>query len=116
MLGIVFGSVVGRAITGNAPLGPALAAGLALVLTHWALSAAAFRWPAFARAVNGRERLLVRGGEMQRGGMRKGHVTEHDLEEALRLKGEAARLPDARVQELQKRGGEDRRDRASAED
>jgi uncharacterized membrane protein YcaP (DUF421 family) len=35
MLGIVFGSVVSRAITGNAPFFPTLAAGFVLVLAHW---------------------------------------------------------------------------------
>ena len=40
-LGIVFGSTVSRAITGNAPFGPTLAAGLVLVLIH--VSAASSR-------------------------------------------------------------------------
>ena len=35
MLGIVFGSIVSRAITGNAPFFPALAASLTLVFMHW---------------------------------------------------------------------------------
>src|SRR5918998_5040155 len=42
-LGIVFGSTVSRAITGNAPFFQTLAAGLVLVLLHWLLAAAAFR-------------------------------------------------------------------------
>src|SRR3712207_1464799 len=92
-LGIVFGSTVSRAITGNAPFFPALAGGLALVLLHWLFAAVAFRSRGFGRLVKGRERLLVRDGEVLWDEMRKAHITTHDLEEALRSNGEE---PDVR--------------------
>ena len=63
ILGIMLGSVVSRAITGNAPFGPALAAAAALLATHWLLSALAFRWHGLGAALKGRPRLLVRAGE-----------------------------------------------------
>ena len=97
MLGIVFGSVVSRAITGNSPFFPTLAAGLVLVLLHWVLGAIAYRSHGFGRLVKGHKRQLVRGGEPLRDEMRKAHVTEHDLAEALRLAG---REPDlGRIEE-----------------
>ncbi|HEY0100003.1 MAG TPA: YetF domain-containing protein [Pyrinomonadaceae bacterium] len=97
MLGIIFGSVVSRAITGNAPFLPTLAASLVLVLIHWALAAIAFRAHGFSTMVKGHDRLLVCDGEVQPDAMRKSHITEHDLREALRINGQTPDL--SRVQE-----------------
>src|SRR5918998_3673997 len=80
-LGIVFGSTVSRAITGNAPFGPTLAAGFVLVLLHWLFAAIAFRSHGFGKLVKGNKRLLVLGGEIQWDAMKKAHVTTQDLEE-----------------------------------
>ncbi len=94
ILGIIFGSVVSRAITGNAPFFPTLAAALVLVLMHWVLSAIAFRSPRFGTWVKGHERQIVRDGELQWEAMRHSHITEHDLHEAMGGKGH---VPDVRA-------------------
>ena len=103
-LGIVFGSTVSRAITGNAPFFPALAAGLVLVLLHWLFAAVAFRSHGFGRLVKGSNRLLVRDGEIQWDAMRKGHVTTRDLEEALRANGEEPDIGRVREAHLERNG------------
>jgi uncharacterized membrane protein YcaP (DUF421 family) len=87
ILGIILGSVVSRAITGNAPFFPALAASAALVLMHWVFSALALRWPLFARMIRGHAQLLVRDGKVHWKAMRKAHMTEADLWEDLRERG-----------------------------
>ena len=100
-LGIVFGSTVSRAITGNAPFFPALAAGFVLVLLHWLFAAVAFRSHAFGKLVKGQNRLLVKDGEIQWDAMRKSHVTTHDLNEALRSNGEdpdVSRIKEAHIE------------------
>lgn len=100
-LGIVFGSTVSRAITGNAPFGPTLAAALVLVLLHWLFAAVAFRSQLFGKLVKGRNSLLVLGGEIQWNAMRKTHVTTHDLEEALRREGkqpDVSRIKEANLE------------------
>lgn len=103
-LGIIYGSVVSRAITGNAPFGPTLAAALVLVVLHWVLSAIAFRSHAFGNLVKGRNQLLVRDGEPMQKEMRRTHVTEHDLNEALRKQGEPADLGRVREAHLERDG------------
>jgi uncharacterized membrane protein YcaP (DUF421 family) len=103
-LGIVFGSTVSRAITGNAPFGPTLAAALVLVLLHWLFAAVAFRSQGFGRLVKGRNRLLVLGGEIQWNSMRKSHVTTHDLEEALRREGEEPDVSRVKEANLERNG------------
>lgn len=103
ILGIMLGSVVSRAITGNAPFGPALAAGAVLLAMHWTISAVAFRWRGFGIAVKGRARLLIRDGTLDRKAMRAAHVTEHDIWEDLRRQG-ISRLGQVREACLERSG------------
>jgi len=86
ILGIVLGSIVSRAITGNSPFFPALAAAATLLAMHWVFSLVAVRWRGFGHLVKGRPRLLVRDGEIDWRMMESAHITEHDLEEDLRGK------------------------------
>lgn len=104
MLGIVFGSTVSRAITGNAPFFPTLAAALTLVLLHWVLAAIAFRSHGFSKAVKGNERVLVRDGEVQGEAMRKAHLTENDLLEAIRVNGKQPDLGRVALAHLERNG------------
>lgn len=53
LLGIMLGSVASRGITGNAHLGPALAAACVLLAVHWAFSAIAVRWHPCGAAISG---------------------------------------------------------------
>ena len=53
ILGIMLGSVVSRAITGNAPFFPALSAAAVLLAMHWLFSALAFRSHLFGEAIKG---------------------------------------------------------------
>lgn len=104
MLGIVFGSTVSRAITGNAPFFPTLAACIVLVFVHWLLASITFRSEGFAALVKGRDRLLVQDSEMRREAMRKSHITENDLEEALRNSGKPPDLSQVRTAHLKRNG------------
>lgn len=100
ILGIMLGSIVGRAITGNAPLFPALAAGAVLVGLHWLFSWMAMRWHGFGRTIKGTSRVLVRDGAADAKGLRKAHMTEGDLWEDLRGKGvsDLAGVAEARLE------------------
>lgn len=103
ILGIMLGSIVSRAITGNAPFFPALAASAVLVGLHWLLSGVALRWRGFGTAFKGHERLLVRDGEVQRETLRKAHMTERDLWEDLRSRG-VSRLDQVAEARLERSG------------
>jgi uncharacterized membrane protein YcaP (DUF421 family) len=87
ILGIMLGSTASRAITGSAPLIPALAASAVLLAMHWVFSATAMRFSGFGWAIKGGPATLVRGGEIDWKTMRKVHVTEDDLMQDLRSKG-----------------------------
>ena len=89
ILGIMLGSIVSRAITGNAPFVPALGAAAVLLAMHWVFSAVAVRWPGFGPLIKGRSQRLVRNGTVDEHAMRKAHMTERDLREDLRDKSVA---------------------------
>ncbi len=104
ILGIMLGSIVSRAITGNSPFLPALAASGVLVGMHWLFSSIALRWHGFGMAVKGHSDVLVRDGRIEQDELRKTHMTEHDLWEDLRKKG-ITRLEEVAEARLERDGG-----------
>jgi len=104
LLGVVYGSVVSRAITGNAPFLPAIGACLTLVALHWLLSALAFRIPGFGRLLKGRKALLIADGDIQWAQMRRWNISEEDLAEALRQHSRSPRVGDVRLAYLERDG------------
>jgi hypothetical protein len=91
ILGIMLGSIASRAVTGNTPFFPALAAAATLVAMHWLLTLIAVRWHGFGTVVKGHPRLLVKDGEIVWETMRRTHITEHDLEEGSARQGHVRR-------------------------
>lgn len=87
VVAVILGSILSRAITGNAAFLPSIAATTTLVLLHWLTTRVAWRWGAFGRVVKGRPVRLVEDGRPDETRMRATGITEHDLEEAMRRKG-----------------------------
>lgn len=88
VLGIIYGSVLSRAITGNAPFWPTIAAALTLVMLHKGLAALAFHTDfGLGNIIKGKPSLLVKDGKLQWEEMRANSVTENDILEALRSSG-----------------------------
>jgi uncharacterized membrane protein YcaP (DUF421 family) len=83
----MLGSIVSRAITGNAPLVPALAATATLIALHSVLTAVACRRHGFGEMIKGRPRVIVRDGRKDEAAQRIAHLTDRDLEEDLRRHG-----------------------------
>lgn len=89
IVGIIVGSLAGRAVTGNAPLGTSIA-GVAVIMTlHWLFSALAVRWHWVGSLVKGHAEPLIRDGVVDRAQLRREHISEEDLAEDLRQKGHA---------------------------
>jgi len=101
ILGFVLGSVLSRAINGQSQLLVALAATLVLVLAHRLVAALSFHSTLFGSVAKGEPRPLVRDGRIDWNQMRREHISEHDLEEALRLRAKTAdekRVAEARLE------------------
>jgi uncharacterized membrane protein YcaP (DUF421 family) len=86
ILGIMLGSVVSRAVTGNAPMLPALTASAVLVAMHWVFSGIALHSKGFGQVVKGQSATIVRDGRIDEDALRRAHMTENDLREDLRGK------------------------------
>ncbi len=87
VLGIILGSIMSRALTGNASFFPTMATAGALVALHWILAELARRSNTFGSVVKGTEILIVKEGQLQREAMRKINLTEKDVMEAIRSNG-----------------------------
>lgn len=100
IVGIMLGSIASRAITGNAPIAPAMAAAAVTMALHWGFSALAVRWHGFGTMIKGRDRLLVRDGQVDEDELRAAHMTMRDLAEELREKGiaDVAGVAEARLE------------------
>jgi uncharacterized membrane protein YcaP (DUF421 family) len=104
ILGIIIGSIASRAVTGNAPLVPAVAATAALVFTHWVFSAIAFRSESFGFFVKGKDDVIIREGKINPVAMRKTHMSDDDLQEDLRGEG-VAEVREVKEARLERSGG-----------
>jgi uncharacterized membrane protein YcaP (DUF421 family) len=100
IVGIVIGSIVSRAITGNAPMLPALAATVGIMVMHWLFSAIALRWSGFGTLIKGQDTVVVRNGQVDRQAMRSSHMTDADLQEDLRQQSvdDVSKVAEARVE------------------
>ncbi|MBF9253423.1 DUF421 domain-containing protein [Pontibacter sp. 172403-2] len=105
VLGVIYGSILSRAITGNAPFWPTLAAALTLVVLHRGLAMLAFYTNiGVGNILKGKPEMLIKNGELQWAAMRRNSVTEHDLCEALRNAGHDADLKSVRLAYLERSG------------
>ena len=87
IFGFLMGSLLSRGVTGTTSLSATFVACSTIAAVHWLLSALCFRWHAFGVWVKGRETLIVCDRQPVPDNLRKAHISEHDLQEELRLQG-----------------------------
>ncbi len=87
VVGVMLGSIMSRAVTGNARFFPALAAATALVALHWLLTWITVRYPRLGTVIKGSRVLLVKDGRIDSAALRRCRMTEHDLLAAVRCSG-----------------------------
>ncbi len=101
---VLLGSVLSRGINGTAPFFTTIAAGVVLVLIHRMCAYGACRSHAFGKLIKGRDVLLVRNGQIDHQAMRSNLVSDHDLEEDLRLQAKTEDLSQIRTARLERSG------------
>jgi uncharacterized membrane protein YcaP (DUF421 family) len=104
ILGVMLGSVISRAITGQSPFIPTLGAAVVLVVCHWVLAQLASRSSRFGTLVKGRTRVLVSDGEVDWDAMRRSNLSRDDLLGALRLQASLRGWEDVREARLERNG------------
>jgi len=85
IVAIMLGSVMSRGINGSTPFFPTLLAGAVLLGLHWLFAMLAYHTEWFGSYVKGDRVLLIKDGDIQRDGMRRGNITHDDLTQAIRL-------------------------------
>jgi uncharacterized membrane protein YcaP (DUF421 family) len=88
ILGLILASMLARAVNGSASFWPTLGGGFVLVGFHRLIAFGSRRWHKFGILVKGTSDLVVRDGRIIDSGMRRNDLSEHDLQEDMRLKGQ----------------------------
>jgi uncharacterized membrane protein YcaP (DUF421 family) len=101
---IIIASVLARAINGSAPFFPTLGTGFVLVLLHRSLALTAYYSHGFGILIKGKAAVLVENGKLQRRNMSLNHISEHDLEEDMRLDAGTEDLSKIKVARVERSG------------
>ena len=101
---VIIASVLARAINGSAAFWPTLGTGFVLVVLHRFLGIVAFYSHGFGILIKGKAVVLVENGKLQRKNMRLNHISEHDLEEDMRLDAATEDLSKIRVARIERSG------------
>src|SRR4051812_41878411 len=104
LLAVVLGSVLSRAINGQAPFFKTLLASALLVLLHRILGLLTCRWRAWSWLIKGDAVVLVRNGRVDRRAMQAYDISDDDLEENLRLNGNVGALAEVAEARLERNG------------
>lgn len=104
VLGIILGSLLSRAITGNAPFVPTVITSTVLVVLHWFLAFMAKKYHAFGLLIKGKKLLLIKDGQVQEENIKKQNFTIHDLHEVIRLNGKLTKIEEVQEAYLERSG------------
>ena len=104
VLVVIIGSMLARAINGSAPFLPTLGGGFILVIIHRLFGLTAYFSHAFGVLVKGKPELLVQNGMLHRRNMVWNHISEHDLQEDMRLQAKTEDLSRIKIARVERSG------------
>jgi uncharacterized membrane protein YcaP (DUF421 family) len=103
-LSIMFGATLSRAINGAAPFFPTLGAGLVFVLLHWLFGVLSFYFRFFEKLIEGRSRVLIQDGQINRDALRSSYLSPKELESSLRQQAQITHPSQVQVARLESNG------------
>jgi uncharacterized membrane protein YcaP (DUF421 family) len=101
---VILASVLSRAINGSAAFFGTLGGGLVLVLLHRLLALIAYHSHWFGIVIKGRPERIVEDGDLIIRAMKRNHISQHDLEEDLRLSAQVERINNIKVARVERSG------------
>ena len=101
---VLIGAVLARAINGSAAFLTTIGCALFLMLVHRIFAWIAFRSHAFGKLIKGSEVKIITDGQIDWKALRRYLVSEHDLEEDLRLTAKTEKVGDIKVARLERSG------------
>ena len=101
---VILASVLSRAINGSAAFFATIGSGFVIVFLHRLLAWAAYYSHGVGLLLKGAPEVIVQDGQLRRSVMRSNHVSEHDLEEDLRLDANCESLQEVRAARIERSG------------
>ena len=101
---VILASVLSRAINGSAGFYTSIGASFVLVLLHRFFAWIACRSHVFGKLIKGSPAVIIEDGKLDARTMRRHLVSEHDLEEDLRLDGNLEDFSKVRVARVERSG------------
>jgi uncharacterized membrane protein YcaP (DUF421 family) len=101
---VILASVLSRAINGSAAFFATLGGSVVIVLVHRLFALVAYHSHAFGILIKGRPEVIVENGNLVMDTMRRNHISEHDLEEDLRLDAELENISRVQVARVERSG------------
>jgi uncharacterized membrane protein YcaP (DUF421 family) len=101
---VLLGSMLSRAINGTAPFLLTIGAAITLMMIHRACAFAGHHWHSFGKLIKGDEVTLVRDGKVDWKAMESALISEHDLEEDLRLSAKTEDVSKIKLARLERSG------------
>ncbi len=104
IVSVILGAVLSRGITGAAPFGSVVAAGVVLVATHRVIALWCIRSPRFEKLMKGQQLVLYEKGRIHHKNMLKCSLSKNDLLESLRLVMQKDSLDDIEIAYMENNG------------
>jgi uncharacterized membrane protein YcaP (DUF421 family) len=101
---VILASVLSRAINGSAAFFATLGGSVVIVLVHRLFALIAYHSHGFGILIKGRPEIIVENGDLVMDTMRRNHISEHDLEEDLRLDAELENISQVQVGRVERSG------------
>lgn len=101
---VILASVLSRAINGSATFFASIGGGFMLVVLHRFFAWFACRSHAFGKLIKGSPAVIVENGRPDLRAMRRNLISEHDLEEDLRLDAKTEDISKVRVARVERSG------------
>lgn len=104
IVGIMLGSIMSRAINATAPFVPTLVSGIILLALHWLIAFLSYHISWFGPIVKGNPILLIKNGQIQERGLRQTDLSQHDLEQSVRLQAQETDFSKIKLAYLERNG------------
>ena len=101
---VILASVLSRAINGSSAFFATIGGSVVIVLVHRLFALIAYRSHWFGCLLKGRPEMIVEDGNLILATMRQNHISEHDLEEDLRLDAEMENTAKVKIARVERSG------------
>jgi uncharacterized membrane protein YcaP (DUF421 family) len=101
---IMLGAILSRAVVGASAVVPTVFAGISLCVTHRILAMLSARFHIVSSLLKGKDHILYKDGEVYHNNLMKADISNGDLEEGIRLAGNASSLENIKEVRMERSG------------